>query len=130
MLVLFDQPVPFSTGVRANSILASNGSFLRDSSKKSCERPTPYERTVVITKDAKKTPAITAKPRSLPRQALKPARRSFPGVSVTLCIIRLGKLCEGAKSEGSNCKEVSALVILLPLLHLHPSPKQNEYRML
>ena len=69
VVVLFDQPVPFSTGVRAYSILASNGSDLSDSSKKSCDNPTPYASTVVMTREARKTPAMTARPRSRPRQA-------------------------------------------------------------
>ena len=68
-MVLFDQPDAFSTGSRAYSIFASKGSDFNDSSKNSWDNPTPYARTVVMTKDERNTPVITARPLSLPLQA-------------------------------------------------------------
>ena len=84
VVVLLDQPVEFSTGVRAYSIFASNGSDSSDSSKNSCESPTPYASTVVITRDARNTPATTARPLSLPRQAPTLASLSLLGNSDNL----------------------------------------------
>ena len=70
VVVLLDHPDAFSIGVLAYSIFASKGSDFKDSSKNSWDSPTPYANTVVITKEARKTPAITAIPLSLPLHAL------------------------------------------------------------
>ena len=51
-----------SPPVSPYSIFASNGSDLRDSSKNNWDNPTPYASTVVITKEERNTPVITAKP--------------------------------------------------------------------
>ena len=126
MVVLFDHPDAFSTGVRANSIFASNGSESSDSSKNSCDRPTPYANTVVMTRDARKTPAITAIPRSLPRQALCPARRKRLGNSINECWYRRIRERPLPKSLSFNSVESSLILLHLP----HQDPKQNVCRML
>ena len=94
VVVLLDHPSDESVGVLANSILASKGSPLSDSSKNNCDNPTPYESTVVITNEARNTPAITASPLSLPRHELSAARRNCSGASVTFRNIRFGKFSE------------------------------------
>ena len=80
----FVLPSESCPGSSAKSTLPSKISSWRENCRKAPLNPAEYARTVVITRDAKKTPAKTASTLSLPFQALLRAIEILSGIAYNI----------------------------------------------